>query len=221
MNKKKIAAFALIALCPATTLWAQRYMDHLRRDKLGRGTVSVVQSKAIDELVNGKDAPAAAPTTAAPAKPGGTPKPRTETITAPPTTSPAPEAPRGAAARKETEVRPREVERPEQAESEAEPPMADMRKKVMRGSHKVTGYRVQVYAGGNTREDKQRAQQAGTAVKMKYPDQPVYVHFYSPRWLCRVGNFRTYQEAQQFLKQVKTMGYGAATIVKGQISVQY
>ena len=55
---------------------------------------------------------------------------------------------------------------------------------------------------------------------MKYPDQPVYVHFYSPRWICRIGNYRTYEEANQMLRLVKEMGYSAATIVKGQITVQ-
>ena len=70
-------------------------------------------------------------------------------------------------------------------------PTVDMSKKVMRNSHKISGYRVQAFAGGNTRDDKQRAQQIGNAIKMKHPDQPVYVHFYSPRWICRVGNYRT------------------------------
>ncbi len=98
-------------------------------------------------------------------------------------------------------------------------PTVDMRKKVMRGSKKVTGYRVQVFAGGNTRADKQKAQQAGNAVKLRFPDQPVYVHFYSPRWICRVGNFRSYSQAVNMLKAVKAMGYRSATIVKGKISV--
>lgn len=95
----------------------------------------------------------------------------------------------------------------------------DMRKKVMRGSHKVNGYRVQAYAGGNKRTDKQKAQQVGDAIKMRYPEQPVYVHFYSPRWICRVGNYRTYDEAARMLKAVKAMGYKTATIVKGKITV--
>ena len=100
-------------------------------------------------------------------------------------------------------------------------PTIDMRKKVMRDARKVTGYRVQAFAGGNTRMDKQKAQQIGEAIKMKFPDQPVYVHFYSPRWICRVGNYRSYQEAEHMLRQVKAMGYSSATIVKGMITIQY
>lgn len=98
-------------------------------------------------------------------------------------------------------------------------PTVDMRKKVMRGSRKVTGYRVQAFAGGNTRADKMKAQQAGNDIKMRFPDQPIYVHFYSPRWICRVGNYRSLGEAEKMLRAVRKMGFKAATIVKGKITV--
>lgn len=41
----------------------------------------------------------------------------------------------------------------------------DSRKKVMVGSVKVTGYRVQVFAGGNSRADRQKAQRIGNEIK--------------------------------------------------------
>jgi hypothetical protein len=66
-----------------------------------------------------------------------------------------------------------------------------MRKKVMRKSYKVTGYRVQAFAGGNSRNDRLKAEQTGNQLKVHFPEQPVYVHFYSPRWICRMGNFRS------------------------------
>ena len=91
----------------------------------------------------------------------------------------------------------------------------------MRGGRKVTGYRVQAYSGGNSRADRQKAENIGNAIKMRFPDLPIYVHFYSPRWICRVGNFRTYQEANEVLKEVKSMGYRQACIVKGKITVAY
>lgn len=102
-----------------------------------------------------------------------------------------------------------------------EEPAVDMRKKVMRRSYKVNGYRVQVFAGGNSRADKVKAQNAGNAVKRAMPEQPVYVHFYSPRWICRVGNFRSYEEANNVLRQVKKLGYKQACIVSGKITVAY
>lgn len=66
-----------------------------------------------------------------------------------------------------------------------------------------------------------KAQKAGSDVKMAYPDIPVYVHFYSPRWICRMGNFRTYEEASAVLKGVKKLGYKQACIVSGKITVAY
>jgi len=55
---------------------------------------------------------------------------------------------------------------------------------------------------------------------MKYPDQPVYVHFYSPHWICRVGNYRSFEEAETMLRKVKALGYRQACIVRGKIIVQ-
>lgn len=100
-------------------------------------------------------------------------------------------------------------------------PTVDMRKKVMRGSHKVTGYRVQAFAGGNSRADRVKAEKIGNMIKMRFPDLPVYVHFYSPRWICRVGNFRSQSEAMRVLRQVRAMGCKGACLVKGKITVQY
>ena len=97
----------------------------------------------------------------------------------------------------------------------------DTRKKVMRNSYRITGYRVQAYAGGNQRKDRQKAEQVGNDIKMNYPEEPIYVHFYSPRWICRVGNYRTYEEAHQMLVNIRKLGYTSATIVKGKISIQY
>lgn len=112
-------------------------------------------------------------------------------------------------------------ETPRQADNADTEPTVDMRKKVMRRSYKVNGYRVQVFAGGNSRDDKIKAQNAGNAVKKAFPSQPIYVHFYSPRWICRMGNYRTYQEASAILTQVRKMGYKQACIVSGKINVAY
>ena len=112
-----------------------------------------------------------------------------------------------------------EAEHRAEVEEEFNIPTVDMRKKVMRGARNVIGYRVQAFAGGNTRVDKQKAQQAGNAIKMRFPDQPIYVHFYSPRWICRVGNYKSIGEARRMLSAVKAMGYKSAIIVKGKITV--
>ena len=116
--------------------------------------------------------------------------------------------------------RPNRAESPQEEDDEMEIPTVDMRKKVMRRSYKVNGYRVQVFSGGNSRQDKIKAQKAGNNVKMAFPELPVYVHFYSPKWVCRVGNFKSYEEAHRVLQKVMKMGYRSATILRGKITVQ-
>ena len=90
---------------------------------------------------------------------------------------------------------------------------------VPRHTMKVTGFRVQAFAGGNTRTDRQRAEHAGNVMRQLFPGDDVYVRFYSPRWVCRVGNYRTYEEARAVLLEVRKQGYESATIVKGKIVV--
>ena len=112
-------------------------------------------------------------------------------------------------------------QRLQEAEENGEGNGIDTSKKVMRQSYQINGYRVQAYLGGNSRSDREKAQQVGNAIKKKYPLEPIYVHFYSPRWTCRVGNYRTYEDAKKMLDNVKKMGYKEATILKGKITVQY
>lgn len=103
----------------------------------------------------------------------------------------------------------------------AQPDTVDTSKKIMRGGTKVSGYRVQAFAGGNSRTDRQQAERIGNNIKSHFASVPVYVHFYSPRWICRVGNYRTYEEAHQMLVSLRKLGYTQATIVKGKITVAY
>jgi len=105
------------------------------------------------------------------------------------------------------------------SQSTLAPDTADTSKKLIRNGYKITGYRVQAFAGGNSRADRIKAEQTGDHIKAQFADVPVYVHFYSPRWICRVGNFRTYEEAHQMLVSLRKLGYTEATIVKGKITV--
>lgn len=89
-----------------------------------------------------------------------------------------------------------------------------------KGIKKVAGYRIQVYFGGNKREDKNAAEQIGHKVKAAFPLQPVYVHFYSPRWACRVGNFEDRKEAQELLKEMRKAGFRQAVIIECRVTVR-
>ena len=104
-------------------------------------------------------------------------------------------------------------------EETSEEGAAEPTKKIMTGGYKINGYRVQAFAGGNSRKDRQQAESVGNQIKSSYPGVPVYVHFYSPRWICRVGNYRTYEEAHQMLLSLRKMGFSEAVVVKGKITV--
>ena len=67
----------------------------------------------------------------------------------------------------------------------------------------TVGYRIQIYAGGNTRSAKEEAQKAAQYIKEKYPEIPVYTEFVAPRWVCRVGDYKTIEEADQTMRMLK------------------
>ena len=52
---------------------------------------------------------------------------------------------------------------------------------------KARGYRVQVYAGNNSRIARQEANDVAEQIRMEFPELPVYAFFQPPRWLCRVA----------------------------------
>ena len=187
------------------------FTQRLQQSKSGEGKITVTQDKAIDELVNG---PAVVPA-----------KPKTNTTTTQPK----------ATEKKEKDKEKDNITATNQDKKTEQPKVVvvehhdsttidttpeEIQKKVLKGV-KVAGYRVQVFAGGNTRNDRLKAERIGSEIKGLFPGVPVYVHFYSPRWICRIGNYRTYEEAHAVLQRVKNNGYQSAIIVKGKITVSY
>lgn len=87
---------------------------------------------------------------------------------------------------------------------------------------RANGFRIQVYSGGNSRQSKAEAQRMGARVKSSFGGLNVYTHFVSPHWICRVGDFKTYEEANEVFLQLKnTAGFREATIVKSKVYVYY
>lgn len=85
---------------------------------------------------------------------------------------------------------------------------------------RTVGYRIQVFAGGNNRNAKSEAYRVANLVRSEFPELSVYTHFISPRWICRVGDFRTNEEARTMLKKMRdTKKFREASIVKSQIIV--
>ena len=197
---KRIAVIAILTTGCLGGVQAQTFLDRLKKPAKDKAVVTVTQDAAIDKLVNGD---ITAKTTVVNKK-----EPATTTKKEPAATT-----------KKEPTHSASTTTTPPASSSTIEEP--DMSKKVMKNSYKVTGYRVQAFTGGNTRSDRQAAENVGNAIKRRFPEQPIYVHFYSPRWICRVGNFRTYEEAHAMLMEIREMGYKQASIVKGKISVQY
>ena len=84
----------------------------------------------------------------------------------------------------------------------------------------VNGYRIQVYSGDNSRKGKMEAMAMGQRVRGMFPELPVYTHFVSPHWICRVGDFRTYEEANEYFRQMKESGqYAEAVMVRCKVIV--
>ncbi len=85
---------------------------------------------------------------------------------------------------------------------------------------KSTGYRVQVYAGNNSRKAKEEAITKGTQVREYFPELPVYTYFSSPRWLCRIGDFKSIEEADAAMRRLKATGiFKEVSIVKEIINI--
>lgn len=225
---KQFAAILILALGFATTAGAQGFLGKLREKQQGVGTVTVNQSATIDELVNNAKLsiqPSQQPqqqTTTAPEQKKQTAPTHHQQYNDPDSAARKPEH-HAVVPKKEQREEPVKEQRQPQTQPDIDTEINDLLnvKKVPRVNRKVTGYRVQAFAGGNSRADREKAESIKDAIKIRYPELPVYVHFYSPRWICRVGNFRTFAEAQSVLRNIKAMGYKQACIVKGKISVGY
>ena len=201
---KRIAIIAILTVLCISGAQAQTFLDRLKKPTKDKAVVTITQDAAIDKLVNGDNATNATIGT----RKAPTSNTKKENATSNTATSNA----------TSNTATPSSNTSASHASSTEEP---DMSNKVMKNSYKVTGYRVQAFAGGNTRNDRRTAETVGNNIKRRFPEQPIYVHFYSPRWICRVGNFRTYEEAHAMLLEIREMGYKQASIVKGKISVQY
>ena len=201
---KRIAIIAILTVLCISGAQAQTFIDRLKKPTKDKAVVTITQDAAIDKLVNGNNATnATIGTRKAPTSNTKKENATSNTATSNATSNTATPSSNPSASH---------VSSPEEP---------DMTKKVMKNSYKVTGYRVQGFAGGNPRNDRRTAETVGNNIKRRFPEQPIYVHFYSPRWICRVGNFRTYEEAHAMLLEIREMGYKQASIVKGKISVQY
>ena len=198
--RRKLIILALCVGCISAADAQSTFTQRLQQNNSGEGKVTVTQDKQIDDLVNGTGSRTITITP--------TPKQQTDKKT------------ETATNQKEQDNKSDKLSALDTQSTMVLPDTTDLQKKVMKG-YKVQGFRVQVFAGGNSRNDRIKAERIGNEIKGLFPGVPVYVHFYSPRWICRMGNYRTYEEASEVLRSVKQFGYQSAIIVKGKITVQY
>ena len=202
---RRLISIIILCIGILTNADAQTFTQRIQKQVAGQGSITIRQDSVIDQLVNSatlgikSSGQAAKPSQTSSTSPTSTSSPScstSHTSTTSHTSSTSPTT------------------------TSAIPDTIDTSKKIMRGM-KITGYRVQVFAGGNSRADRQKAERIRDDIKAHFSTVPVYAHFYSPRWICRVGNYRTYEEAHQMLVTLRNIGYTQATIVKGKITVAY
>lgn len=68
------------------------------------------------------------------------------------------------------------------------------------------GFRIQVFTGANSRADKELAQKLQQRSKDLFPDLKTYCSFISPRWVVRIGDFASREEAMSRLAEVRETG---------------
>ncbi len=71
------------------------------------------------------------------------------------------------------------------------------------GQRSLTVYRVQLFSDNRSTTAKAEADRRAARVREAFADVDVYVTFTSPFWRLRVGNFRSYEDANKILHELK------------------
>ena len=116
-----------------------------------------------------------------------------------------------------------DISEEESAQQTQAKPLSQQRPPKFNGNRKrynSEGYRIQVFTGGNSRADKQEAAKMQSKVRSAFPEISTYVHFVSPHWVCRVGDFKTREEAMKYVRKIRARGFTyEARLVKSNIFV--
>ena len=92
---------------------------------------------------------------------------------------------------------------------------------VRRQRVRATGFRIQIFTGSNSHADKVKAYNIGEKCRKAFPMLSVYPRYYNPRWTCRVGDFKTREEAQIYAQKIRAAHIsGEVRIVKCEVLLQ-
>lgn len=191
-----LAVFAITLSAMAQTPFTQ----HVRTQRAGEGKVRIIQDSIIEKVVN-------QPMTGKTAKPGKTTG-KTDKTTTKHKDDTATHHDNASAKHDNTEH--------ENADDN------ETNKHV--GSAKtttMTAYRIQIFSGSNSHQDKQKAYDLAAKCKEKFPELSVYTKFVSPRWVCRVGDFKNLADAQNYASKIRAAHFTREVrIVKTTIRVK-
>jgi len=184
MNRS-LATILFIAIASLSLHAQTTYTGYLRTAKSGQGNVIIYQSSEIEQLVNNTTPPKQSPTTTH--KENST-KPSASAYSAPAEKS------------KESGAHHPDAHATTSKSHKSNPAGSSY---TARSRHKTKGYRICIFTGGNTRADKQKAQQMGAKCQKRFPELAVYTNFHAPRWVTYVGDFRTRAEAQKYVSRIR------------------
>lgn len=220
----KTYLFFIILLLPFSVN-GQTFTEHLKQQRSGQGKIVVVQDSILERIVNNKSTSIPVIRThlvkqeqtpqkkseATPKKVDSVPGKRDDVST----------SAEGKNTKKATESRARTIQeahlKVEKQKTSREQAVENV-SYMARVRYKAEGFRIQVYTGGNSRADKGKAQQLQQRCRQEFPELSAYVHFVSPHWVCRVGDFKDREEAQRYANQIrrKRLSY-EARIVKSSV----
>lgn len=218
------------------------YTEKLRQNEVGKGTVIINQSPEIEQVVNGKATKKVAKDNKAVTLPmtGGKPVVTTHPQSANNTTNKAgntkaesttktnettrhastatshPTAAANNANGKNEKSKTQNTNRTTTSRTDTYHPY------VNRARHKVRGYRICIFTGGNSRADKQKALDMGNKCRAKFPELASYASFEAPRWVTHVGDFKTREEAQKYVSRIRRAHITyEVRIVASEVNVPY
>ncbi|MFY9597555.1 MAG: SPOR domain-containing protein [Dysgonamonadaceae bacterium] len=68
---------------------------------------------------------------------------------------------------------------------------------------KMRGYKIQAFAGNDQRTSKNEAYSKQALINQAFPELETVIIFDSPFWRLRVGNFKTREEAEKVLDEMR------------------
>lgn len=68
---------------------------------------------------------------------------------------------------------------------------------------RMRGFKIQAFAGNNQRTSKDEANYKQRIISEAFPDHETVILFDSPFWRLRVGNFKSREEANEVMKEMK------------------